>query len=149
MSDWGLFPMNSVGEKLKYADITEKIIGVYFSVYNELGFGFLESVYQSAMEVALTEQGFDVGQQVAIPVWFHNRQIGDYRADLVVDGCVLLELKAAKSLELAHEAQLLNYLRATQFEVGLLLNFGPKPEFKRKVFDNTRKRNIPKETEIV
>jgi GxxExxY protein len=149
MSDWGLFPMNSVGEKLKYADITEKIIGVYFSVYNELGFGFLESVYQSAMEVALTEQGFDVGQQVAIPVWFHNRQIGDYRADLVVDGCVLLELKAAKSLELAHEAQLLNYLRATQFEVGLLLNFGPKPEFKRMVFDNTRKRNIPKETEIV
>jgi GxxExxY protein len=149
MSDWGLFPMNSVGEKLKYADITEKIIGVYFSVYNELGFGFLESVYQSAMEVALTEQGFDVGQQVAIPVWFHNRQIGDYRADLVVDGCVLLELKAAKSLESAHEAQLLNYLRATQFEVGLLLNFGPKPEFKRMVFDNTRKRNIPKETEIV
>lgn len=124
---------------LKHSGLTEKIIGVFFDVYNELGPGFLESVYEASVEIALDDAGLRVERQVPIPVWFRGRNVGDFRADLLVDGSVILELKAARTLESAHEAQLLNYLRATSIEVGLLLNFGPKPEFKRFVFDNARK----------
>ncbi len=124
---------------LKHSGLTEKIIGVFFDVYNELGPGFLESVYEASVEIALDDAGLRVERQVPIPVWFRGRNVGDFRADLLIDGSVILELKAARTLESAHEAQLLNYLRATSIEVGLLLNFGPKPEFKRFVFDNARK----------
>jgi GxxExxY protein len=125
---------------LKHRDLTQKIIGIFYEVYNELGHGFLESVYEAAFEVALTAKGLPVLRQIEVPVWFRGKKIGDFTADMLVDKCVLLELKAGRALDRAHEAQLLNYLRATQIEVGMLFNFGLKPEFKRMAFDNTRKQ---------
>ncbi|MBV9211897.1 MAG: GxxExxY protein, partial [Acidobacteria bacterium] len=125
---------------LKHGELTQKIIGVFFEVYNELGCGFLESVYEKSLEVALTSAGLNVHRQIQIPVWFRGQKVGDFTADILVNECVLLELKAVRTLDAAHEAQLLNYLRATDIEVGLLLNFGLKPEFKRLVFDNPRKQ---------
>ena len=130
--------------KLKHGDLTEKIIGTFYEVYNELGFGFLESVYEEALKMALEEKGFEVKQQENIPVWFRGKQIGDFDADLIVNDLVILELKAVRKIINKHEAQLLNYLRATKIEVGLLLNFGPSAEFKRLVFDNDRKKNQTK-----
>jgi len=124
---------------LKHAELTEKIIGIFFDVYNELGHGFLESVYHNALYFALREALLEVECQVPIEVWYHGHQIGDFKVDMVVDNQVLLELKAARHIDLAHEKQILNYLRATQIEVGLLLNFGAKPEFRRFVFENERK----------
>ena len=124
---------------LKHRELTEKIIGVFYDVYNELGHGFLESVYEAAMAIALAEADLDVERQHPIPVWFRGQQVGDFRADLLVEKAVILEFKAARALEPSHEAQLLNYLRATPIEVGLLLNFGPEPQFKRLAFDNDRK----------
>ncbi|HET6979658.1 MAG TPA: GxxExxY protein [Pyrinomonadaceae bacterium] len=125
---------------LKHFELTEKIIGIYFEVYNELGSGFLESVYQKSLALALKSASLTVFSRIDIPVWFRGHQVGQFEADLLVEKCVLLELKAARMLGLAHQAQLLNYLRATEIEVGLLLNFGPKPEFKRVAYDNSRKR---------
>ena len=125
---------------LKYFELTQKIIGVYYEVYNELGSGFLESVYQKSLALALESAGLKVCSRIDIPVWFRRHQVGQFEGDLLVEQCVLLELKAARMLSSAHQAQLLNYLRATEIEVGLLLNFGPKPEFKRVAYDNSRKR---------
>ncbi len=124
---------------LKHRELTKKIIGVFYEVYNELGHGFLESVYQKSLILALTETGLIVHSPVDIPVWFRGRQVGDFEADVLVEKCVLLELKAASAIHSSHQAQLLNYLRATDIEIGVLLNFGVKPEFKRLVFDNLRK----------
>ena len=121
-------------------ELCHDIVQVFYTVYNELGFGFLEAVYEEALEIALTEAGFSVSRQVATPIWFRGRKIGDYKADLVVNNAVLIELKAARALDSTHEAQTLNYLRATDFEVALLLNFGPKPQFRRLVFENDRKK---------
>ncbi len=125
---------------LKHSGLTEKIIGVFYDVYNELGHGFLETTYAQAMVVALEEAGCKVAREVPVPVWFRGRRIGQYFADLMVDHTVLLELKTARSLESAHEAQLLHYLRATEIEVGLLLNFGLRPQFRRLLYDNERKK---------
>ena len=91
------------------------------------------------MEIALNSLGYKVLRQIQIPVWFRGKPVGDFTADMLVEDCVLLELKAARALDPSHQAQLLNYLRATEIEVGLLLNFGLKPEFKRLIFDNPRK----------
>ena len=123
----------------KFGALTEQIIGVFFEVYNELGHGFLESVYEKAFEIALISKSLIVRRQIEVPVWFRGKQVGDFTADMLVQGCVLLELKAVRALDAAHEAQLLNYLRATEIEVGLLFNFGLKPQFKRLAFDNRRK----------
>ena len=120
-------------------ELTGKIIGIFYEVYNELGHGFLESVYEAAFEIALAASGVPVLRQIEVPVWFRGKKIGDFTADMLVDKCVLLELKAGRALDSAHEAQLLNYLKATQIEVGILFNFGVKPEFKRMAFDNSRK----------
>ncbi len=125
---------------LKYRALTQQIIGVYYEVYNELGTGFLESVYQKSLALALESAGLTVCSRIDIPVWFRGHQVGQFEGDLLVEQCVLLELKAARALGSAHQAQLMNYLRATEIEVGLLLNFGPKPEFKRVAYDNSRKR---------
>ncbi|MGH9580633.1 MAG: GxxExxY protein [Terriglobales bacterium] len=134
---------------LKHRELTDKIIGVFYDVYNELGHGFLESVYQGAMEIALKDAGLRVDREVAIPVWFRKRDVGNFKADLLVEGCVLLELKAAQAIDRAHEAQIMNYLRATEIEVGLLLNFGPKPQFKRFVFEKERKIRVhPRESAV-
>ena len=124
---------------LKHRDLTDKIIGVFYEVYNELGFGFLESVYENAMVIALEEKGLKVERQVLIPVWFRGRPLGTFAADLVVECAVILELKAVTRLIEAHVAQLMHYLRATQIEVGLVMNFGQQPEFKRRVYENARK----------
>ncbi|HEV8490769.1 MAG TPA: GxxExxY protein [Candidatus Angelobacter sp.] len=120
--------------------MTEQIIGIFYDVYNELGFGFLEKVYEEAMAIALKERGIEFSQQVPVPVWFHGQTIGSYDADLIAGRVVLVELKACKALESAHEAQLLHYLRSTEIEVGLLLNFGPRPQVKRLAFENERKK---------
>ena len=124
---------------LKHRELTNKIIGIFYEVYNELGHGFLESVYETAFEMALISSGVPVLRQIEVPVWFRGKKIGDFTADMLVDKRVLLELKAGQALSKAHEAQLLNYLRATRIEVGILFNFGMKPEFKRMAFDNSRK----------
>jgi len=127
-------------EQLKHRDLTERIIGVFYDVYNELGFGFLESVYETSMTVALEETGLKVSRQVPIPVWFRGREVGTFFADLVVNDLILLELKTARNIDSTHEAQLLHYLRATEIEVGLLLNFGQRAHFRRLLFDNERKQ---------
>lgn len=114
--------------------LTEKVIGVFFEVYNELGYGFLENVYEKAMSVALRDVGLQVSSQVPINVHFRGTVIGEYRADLVVENRLILELKAVSEITSVHETQLVNYLKATQIPLGLLLNFGPKPGFKRKIF---------------
>jgi GxxExxY protein len=122
-----------------HKELTYKIIGVFYDVYNELGHGFLESVYQKCLGLALQAEGLDARWAVAIPVWFRGQQVGQFEGDMLVERSVLLELKAVRALDGSHQAQLLNYLRATDVEVGLLLNFGVKPEFKRLLFDNSRK----------
>lgn len=125
--------------ELKHFHTTERIIGVFYDVYNELGHGFLESVYREAMKIGLGDQGLRVECEVPVPVYFRGQCVGEYRCDLLLEGSVIVELKTARVLESAHEAQLFHYLRATELEVGLLLNFGPKPQFKRVAFDNSRK----------
>ncbi len=134
---------------LKHRELTNKIIGTFYEVYNELGHGFIESVYEKSLAIALRENGHEVFQQVDVPVWFRGNQVGDFEADLLVDRLVILELKSARALDPAHVAQLLNYLRATDIEIGLLLNFGPKPELKRLAFDNSRKQTAVKDASIL
>jgi GxxExxY protein len=134
---------NSQSAGLKHGDITDKVIRCFYDVYNELGFGFLESVYHRAMVIALDQAGLKVESRAKVPVYFRGQQVGDFEADILVEGYVILELKAVEALVAAHDAQLLNYLKATDAEVGLLLNFGPKPKFARFVFDNARKRSRP------
>ena len=123
----------------KHGLVTDQILRVFYDVYNEVGHGFLESVYHRSLVLALQSVGLNVCSRVVIPVWFRGSQVGHFEADILVEGCVLLELKAARALDSSHRAQLLNYLRATDIEVGLLLNFGEKPEFKRLIFDNRKK----------
>ncbi|MEP6705076.1 MAG: GxxExxY protein [Acidobacteriota bacterium] len=130
---------SSTNEQFRHAELTKAIIGCFYQVYNELGSGFIESVYENSLSLALRSQGFDVHQQIAIPVWFRGSKVGDFDADVMVNRLVLLELKTARAIESAHLGQLMNYLKATEIEVGLLLNFGPKPQFKRVVFGNERK----------
>jgi len=126
--------------ELKHQDITDKILHVFFKVvYAELGYGFLEKVYENALMIALRSMGLDVKNQVRIGVYFQGQVVGEYAADLLVEDKVIIELKATSQILAEHEAQLLNYLRATPYEVGLVLNFGPKPDFRRKVFANDRK----------
>ena len=119
--------------------ITEKIVGVFYDVYNELGYGFLESVCQTAMVMALRQAGLSVEQNVPFQVWFRGESIGSFVADMIVDGEVLVEIKSTSSLHQWNEAQILNYLRVSSIEVGLLMNFGPKPEYRRRIFTNDRK----------
>jgi GxxExxY protein len=122
--------------------LTEKIIGVFYEVYNELGYGFLESVYREAMRIALGQVGLRVEAEVPVPVSFRGRLVGVFRADLVVDGSVILELKTAESISKAHEAQVLHYLRASEMEVGLVMNFGPDARFRRVAMRNDRKKRM-------
>ncbi len=131
--------MNTDYHDAKNKNLTEKIIKIFYKAYNNLGYGFLEKVYENAMMIEFKRIGIPVVSQFAIKVVYESEVIGEYFADILVDNKVIVEIKAAKSLAVENEAQLLNYLKATDIEVGLLLNFGPKPDFKRKVFDNIRK----------
>jgi len=120
--------------------LTREVIGAFFEVYNDLGTGFLESVYEKAMIVSLARRGLQAMRQVPLAVDYYGVRVGEFRIDLVVEDRLAAELKAARCLDGAHDAQLLNYLRASHFETGLLLNFGPSPQFRRRVFANDRKR---------
>ena len=132
--------MTRMNTDLMHCALTEKIIAVFYEVYNELGHGFLESVYHKSLALALSQKELTVQSPVDIPVFFRGYQVGCFEGDMLVEKCVLLELKAARTLDSSHKAQLLNYLRATEIEIGLLLNFGVKPEFKRLIYDNPRKK---------
>jgi len=117
-----------------YENISEQIIKGFYKVYNALGYGFLEKVYENALVVELETMGLEVRQQHPISVYYESRTVGEYFADLLVNDTIILELKVAEQLRAEHVAQLTNYLKATEKELGLLLNFGKDPEFKRVVF---------------
>ena len=123
-------------DNFKHSDITEKIIKCFYKVYNALGYGFLEKVYENAMFIELRRLGLFVQKHKQITVYYEEEKVGEYYADLIVSESVIVELKAAESLCEEHEFQLINYLKATEIKVGLLLNFGKEPIFKRKVFTN-------------
>ena len=125
---------------MKYEHITERIIKSFYNVYNTLGYGFLEKVYENALIIDLSKAGLICENQVPIEVFYQNETIGRYFADILVENKIIIELKAIKHLTKQDEAQLLNYLSSTKIEVGLLLNFGEKPEIKRKIFDNKLKK---------
>lgn len=125
--------------QFKYQDITEKIIKAFYNVYNSLGYGFLERVYENAMMIELKSLNLNCEKQKQIKVFYKNENVGEYYADIIVEDKVIIELKAAEGIIDEHEHQLLNYLKATEIEVGLLLNFGKKPQFKRQIFENSFK----------
>lgn len=126
-----------------HADLTERIIGAFYQVHATLGWGFLEKVYHNALLHELGKRGLRVETKKKYDVDYDGVLVGEYFADIVVEGAVILELKSAHQLAPEHEAQLLNYLRASSVDVGLLLNFGPKPQFRRKVYDTARRRSAP------
>jgi GxxExxY protein len=127
------------GVMYKHSELTEEIIGAFFAVYNALGYGFLEKVYANALKLELERRGLKVLQEFPIVVRYFGQEIGLYYADIIVNDLVIVEVKATKTLLKEYEAQLLNYLKANPYEVGLLLNFGPKPEQRRRSYDNNRK----------
>lgn len=124
---------------LLHQQLSDEILNVFYHVYNQLGFGFLEKVYQNALFLELKSRGYKVEAQKQIKVYYKGYQVGEYCADLVVNDLIILELKAAETIVENFENQLVNYLRSTNIELGLLLNFGKKPGFIRKVFENSRK----------
>jgi GxxExxY protein len=123
----------------KHTDVTDLILKAFYKVYNEFRYGFLEKVYQNSLAIELRKLRLPVVQEARIEVYYDGQVVGEYFADLLVANVVIVEVKAVKRLLPEHEAQLLNYLKATPYEVGLLLNFGPKPEIRRRAFDNSRK----------
>ena len=125
-----------------FKEETDEIIAAFYEVYNSLGYGFLERVYQNALYQELMRRGFKCEAQHKIKVYFKGHEVGEYFADLLVNGHIILELKAVDSICNEHELQLINYLKATEIEVGLLLNFGEKPQVRRKLFTNDRKNNL-------
>jgi GxxExxY protein len=127
---------------MKYEELSERIIGGAYKVYNDLGFGFLENVYRNAMMIELESMGMKARAEYPISVFYGGKIAGEFAADILVEDKIILELKSVKALSDAHRAQLVNYLCATEFEVGLLINFGEKIDFKRVVFDNERKRKL-------
>ena len=122
-----------------HSELSGIILKAYYKVYNTLGYGFLEKVYENALCVELKKLGLKILQQQPISVFYDDENVGEYFADIVVNDAIILELKAAEKLAREHECQLINYLRATKMEVGLLLNFGTIPQHKRKVFTNDKK----------
>jgi GxxExxY protein len=122
-----------------HEEISSQVIAAFYALYNKLGFGFLEKVYENALLLELQKRGVEVLRQIPIQVHYEGIAVGEYFADLLVEGKVVVELKAVEQIAKAHENQLVNYLKATDLEVGLILNFGPEPGFKRKIFTNHRK----------
>lgn len=127
-----------------HSDITEIVLKAYYKVYNTLGYGFLEKVYENAMLIELSALGLKCEAQKPVEVYYDGRKVGNYFADIIVNEIIILELKAAESLAYEHECQLVNYLKATNIEVGMLLNFGKTPQHKRKVLTNEYKLNHKK-----
>ncbi len=128
-----------IDENYLHSALTGAILKAFYKVYNTLGYGFLEKVYENAMMVELDNMFFHVVQQQPIKVFYEEQVIGKYYADLLVENKVIVELKACRTLAPEHEAQLLNYLRATKIEVGLLLNFGEEPKHRRFLMTNDKK----------
>ena len=128
-------------ENYKHKDITEKIIGAAYNVHNTLGSGFLEKVYQKSLAIELQALGFSFDMEKPIKVYYKGELVGDYIADIIVEDKVILEIKAIKELSNIHEVQLVNYLKATGIEVGLLINFGTSVEIKRRVMDAIKQIN--------
>ncbi|HFE65990.1 MAG TPA: GxxExxY protein [Chloroflexi bacterium] len=126
----------------KHSELTSGIINAFYHVYNQLGYGFLEKVYENALAHELRKRGYTVIQQAALEVVYDNVVVGNYFADMLVNDAVILELKAAEEISKRHLAQLLNYLKASKIDVGLLLNFGPKPQVKRQIFETARKERM-------
>ena len=126
-------------ENYKHSELTAQVLKAFYAVYNKLGFGFLERVYEKALLIELRKLGLMVSNQVPVRVYYDGIEIGIYYPDMIVENVVIIELKAGDGLIEEHEAQLTNYLKATEIEVGLLLNFGKEPSFKRKVFSNQYK----------
>ncbi|MFN7675265.1 GxxExxY protein [Flavobacterium sp.] len=124
-----------------HQELTKSIIGLYYDVYNELGYGFMEKVYHNAMLIELKKRGFEIDNQKKLNVLYKNEIVGEYIPDIIVNNKVILELKTVEYLLDIHENQLLNYLKATDCEVGILLNFGKDPQFIRKIFTNDLKKN--------
>ncbi len=122
---------NVYKEPMQFEELTEKIIKAFYKVYNTLGYGFLEKVYANALAIELQNIGIDVRQEQPILVYYEGHEVGVYRADLIVESKVIVEIKAVSMLIDAHKNQAINYLKATRMEVGLVLNFGPSPEVKR------------------
>ena len=125
--------------KLLHEEITEKIIKSYYKVYNTLGYGFLEKVYENAMAIELRKKGLEVKCQYPISVLYESEIVGEYFADIIVNNIVVIELKASKEISEDNECQLINYLKATNIELGLLMNFGKDAEYRRKIFMNMYK----------
>lgn len=132
---------NNASDTIIHKELSEKIFSAFLKVYNILGYGFLEKVYVNALIIELKNYGLGVVSQFPAPVYYLNKKVGDYYADLLVDDKIIVELKAVENLLKEHECQLINYLKATKYEVGLLLNFGKKPEIKRRVYTNDLKKN--------
>jgi GxxExxY protein len=126
----------------KHSDLSDKIIKVFYDIHNELGYGLCEKIYQKAFGIVLRQIGLKVDEQVPIKVYFRGQEIGEYFADMVINDVILLELKTVAHIIEEHEAQLLNYLKSTEIEVGYVMNFGKSAEFKRKVLDNDRKGSL-------
>ena len=124
--------------ELQHEDITGRIINAFFATYNELA-GFPEFVLRRAMAIAIRDAGLTVDEEKSLPVWFRGRQIVNFRADLVVASAVIVEVKTRPEIDPFNKAQVLHYLKATDLEVGLLLNFGRRPEFHRVVYEESRK----------
>lgn len=122
----------------KHSELTSTIINAFYHVYNVLGYGFLEKVYEKALAHELRKRGYNVKEQSPIKVYYDDILVGEYYADLLVNDVIIVELKAAETIAPEHEAQLINYLKATEIEVGLVLNFGPKPQISRKVYETAR-----------
>ena len=126
-------------ENLISKELVDIILKHFYRIYNDLGYGFLERVYQNALYFALLDEGLKCEAEKPIKVYFDGRVVGDYRADILVEDCVILELKAVDEFNPAFDNQLINYLKATDIEVGYVLNFGKKPKYSRKVYSNSRK----------
>lgn len=126
----------------RLADVTRKLLNAFFDVYHELGSGFLEPVYANALAVALTHEGVAFRREVSVPVYFRGVLVGSYRADFLVAGEIIVELKASNGIDQTHVAQVINYLCGSSLELGYLFNFGPKPSFKRLIMSNVRKKRL-------
>jgi GxxExxY protein len=129
--------------ELLHKDLSDKILGCFFRVYNEQGFGFYKQVYVNSMRVDLTEAGLNVVPELHAAVYYHGHNVGTYIASLCVERKVILMVEADDQMNHTHEAKLLNYLRATDFEIGFVLNFGLKPVFVRKIYENKHKKSRP------
>ena len=120
-------------ENYLYSNVSSRIIRAFYNVYNTLGYGFLEKVYENALIIELEKEHIKCQQQQHIDVFYEGQKVGEYFADIIVEDKVIIELKSVENLSPKHEAQLVNYLHATDMEVGLLLNFGKVPQHKRRV----------------